>query len=810
MAKDAQLERRIAALERRVAVGMMASTTMGKTEIRPFQTGAPAVLTGRFNATPGPTAGYPWQKLALSNSTPGIVASPVPETGYNAYTPGNDTSLQAGQYGWLEYDRQGSGYEFIPTFSTSQWFRPVQITEVFNNTTGYSWELLALNTSNAMYAPASPAVTGNQLVMVDNNQKLQVGRDLIMFPDPVNPGWWMGELWPLPIVANVCDTVVSGVVTGIEVEYYNADGTTYCDDDPNECCNTCMDSACPSGIPETTYLTFSGFTNITSKSGKTFHLSDFNSFLFEVQDGTTNIVGQMGNIILSGNPSNVYYAQSYGSNPFTPPYNPLCSNGSGLAINCAWFDISCPENISEATCIGINIYNGVYFYDFAVTIATPNPLNACNPSVSSIGASINVSSCDPFCASGSASLEVRTNSATIGVTNVYTTKGTISLQGPSGCISSEGRMSVEANETLKEKQLRAAAKPLSFPLCLYRGQETTPPDGKPTAKTWTGCNHPSQPLGPKVCTCEGCGPSCRGYSALEPDKIVQLDPSKLIATDDKRAFNCSIVGHGGKRIMAYRAGWFGSKIYTVELNGNEIASEKKLLNLAHPKAHGGTEDPRWFTFQGKLKLAFCGLSYLPNKPLRASVMVADLGDDLQVQRVWEPNYPARNQIEKSWSFFESEGELFCIYTHNPLRILKIDPEACTAKDFHETRWMPIWSGGQIRGGASPVRVGDEFYSFFHGRKRADRGKQEWYDYSVGCLVLSASPPFKPLRMTPGPIWLPDDNKTCLNFTPDKTVIYPGSAILSKGSWEIAAGHQDTECLVGTIDADELESKMVKV
>jgi hypothetical protein len=120
MATDRDLEQRITRLERLLPVGQMVSTPFGKSEVRPFQTGTPAMLTGPFNPTPGATAGYPWVKLAAQNQVStanpavGVIPSPMNETGYNAYTPDNNTGLCAGQYGWLEFNRQASNYTFIP------------------------------------------------------------------------------------------------------------------------------------------------------------------------------------------------------------------------------------------------------------------------------------------------------------------------------------------------------------------------------------------------------------------------------------------------------------------------------------------------------------------------------------------------------------------------------------------------------------------------------------------------------------------------------------------------------------------------
>jgi hypothetical protein len=98
-------------LERRIPQGMMVSTTHGRSEVRPLETSAPAVLTSTFSSV----TGYSWQKNVLDLSVPGVESPAIPETGDNAYTPDNNTSLTAGQAGLLVLDRQAQGYVFIPS-----------------------------------------------------------------------------------------------------------------------------------------------------------------------------------------------------------------------------------------------------------------------------------------------------------------------------------------------------------------------------------------------------------------------------------------------------------------------------------------------------------------------------------------------------------------------------------------------------------------------------------------------------------------------------------------------------------------------
>lgn len=47
--------------------------------------------------------------------------------------------------------------------------------------------------------------------------------------------------------------------------------------------------------------------------------------------------------------------------------------------------------------------------------------------------------------------------------------------------------------------------------CVHLGAPAPPPGGESPLKSWSLCDHPDRPLGPIVCPCLGCGPTCPGY-----------------------------------------------------------------------------------------------------------------------------------------------------------------------------------------------------------------------------------------------------------------------------------------------------------
>lgn len=106
-------ERRLAALEQRTPAGVMTSTAFGAGWSRPWQVGFAAVLTSAFDTL----TGYSWERRVLDRDplAPGVADAAFPEAGQFAFTPANDTTLDAGTPGWLEVDAQAGGYLFLPT-----------------------------------------------------------------------------------------------------------------------------------------------------------------------------------------------------------------------------------------------------------------------------------------------------------------------------------------------------------------------------------------------------------------------------------------------------------------------------------------------------------------------------------------------------------------------------------------------------------------------------------------------------------------------------------------------------------------------
>lgn len=309
----------------------------------------------------------------------------------------------------------------------------------------------------------------------------------------------------------------------------------------------------------------------------------------------------------------------------------------------------------------------------------------------------------------------------------------------------------------------------------------------------------------KVKACARCDDYATEEATYAPQQIHN------IFSDPGRRFNCSLLRFGDKNLLAYRDSYTNSKISIVELDTQWRVVNNILITLKHPSATMGQEDPRLFVFHSKLHVMFSGLLWLRGK-MQVSILFAELNNKLETVRVWEPKYAKRTYpMEKSWSPFEYEGELYIVYSVAPLhQVLHIDTYTSKAELVYSTHTHSIWTGGHLRGGAAPVLVGDEYYHWFHGHKSKQIRNITWYDYSVGLYTFEAKPPFAIKRMARNPVWVGDTTKTHLNIVDNKNVIYPCGAMLNGKQWYISAGHQDAQCLIGVFDVYDVDRQLESI
>lgn len=343
------------------------------------------------------------------------------------------------------------------------------------------------------------------------------------------------------------------------------------------------------------------------------------------------------------------------------------------------------------------------------------------------------------------------------------------------------------------------------------------PDTGETAETDLCCSWSAQPV--HACKARSCKvvPVGRAYDPTvstchacpvrqQPPTFPTVQPTlhKDIVLPGKAAregaYNCSL--HLDDRpgyAFAYRAKWSGSTVRLGRLDNGYRASGQLTPTLTlHPRAIRGQEDPRLFKLRGEWYFSFTGYE---GKDYFASCLYAKVNPWPFVERVYYPHYPRRNHAEKNWGFFDCEGELHAVYSIGPgeHRVLKIDGEHVVTE--YSTDWNPGWTWGIMRGGASPTRVGDEYYSFFHGVK-IQAGTRH---YTIGLYTFEAKPPFRPLRVISEPLVIAGFSHWCLSEA--KYIVFPCGAALKGGRWHVSAGEHDSKCSVFAFDAEEIEKAL---
>ncbi len=210
---------------------------------------------------------------------------------------------------------------------------------------------------------------------------------------------------------------------------------------------------------------------------------------------------------------------------------------------------------------------------------------------------------------------------------------------------------------------------------------------------------------------------------------------------------------------------------------------------------GQVGDPRLFGHDGKLHLLCAAAGGSP----RVRQLFSCLRDDLTSSGVWEAPYEKVQVVEKNWAPWSCNGRLLAVYSHSPWVII----DCHTGEEVSRLQRIP-WRYGEPRGGAPPVLVGDEYVAWFHGTA-LDSGLRR---YTVGVVTFEAAPPFRPLRVSPRPVLLPDevDRESPTGLS----CVFPCGAYLDGERWVVSAGYQDREARVYVFDREEVERQLVKM
>lgn len=269
-------------------------------------------------------------------------------------------------------------------------------------------------------------------------------------------------------------------------------------------------------------------------------------------------------------------------------------------------------------------------------------------------------------------------------------------------------------------------------------------------------------------------------------------------------FNCSFIEYKGKKYFAYRMEskpfcmYMKIGICLLDDDYQPIAETNVLLQL-HSDLKGyekgyHVEDPRLFIYNDELYLSYTD-GYQMGQAKIDPV-------NLKALESFYIDKPIKTRTEKNWIFFEDKGKLMCIYDLPSMQVLEMNGQKWKEVSKNE----PIaWKYGEIRGGATPIKVGNKFIAFFHSRLPTLTG----YQYHMGALEFEAKAPYKITAISSRPIISGEHISESIPRLSNKIfVVFPCGVIREKDGYKVSFGYNDLECRYVTV-SDELLNDLMK-
>ncbi|WP_188750966.1 hypothetical protein [Marinobacterium zhoushanense] len=301
----------------------------------------------------------------------------------------------------------------------------------------------------------------------------------------------------------------------------------------------------------------------------------------------------------------------------------------------------------------------------------------------------------------------------------------------------------------------------------------------------------------------------KGYlqKTLNPHPFLQ----KKIAfklQDEGYCFNPSLYLGSKGMVLVYR--YVGSdkvrklKFSLLSYDKFEVIVEKKTaIGLYENGAKlDWCADPRFFLFRGRLYLTYnTGHSEVPNE-----IYIQEVNENLvpKSNPIKLIKKDGRRSIEKNWGFFEYNNDLFAVYSISPFVVLKVEMDRskniANAYEYSKFIWDSNYieeKFGELRGGASPIKIGGEFYYITQSHVKSLSG-----DIYTGSMISFTSvPPFRPVKVACKPLFkLSVDEyrmqpKNKLNGRVE-ACFYPCGAAYQKDSHSLFISYGINDCYSG--------------
>jgi predicted GH43/DUF377 family glycosyl hydrolase len=161
--------------------------------------------------------------------------------------------------------------------------------------------------------------------------------------------------------------------------------------------------------------------------------------------------------------------------------------------------------------------------------------------------------------------------------------------------------------------------------------------------------------------------------------------------------------------------------------------------------------------------------------------------------------------EKNWVWFNRGNRWHFVYSFQPHTVVEVI-DTMRVKEHKSVMKQPVpWQYGQIRGGTPPIKVGDEYVTFFHSSLAWQGNKKRYY---AGAYAFQAQPPFAVTRMTKDFLLCGSDQDTRILGGP--LVAFPGGSLYENGQWTVVSGLNDEGAFWVRIPHEDLLKQMEPV
>lgn len=267
-------------------------------------------------------------------------------------------------------------------------------------------------------------------------------------------------------------------------------------------------------------------------------------------------------------------------------------------------------------------------------------------------------------------------------------------------------------------------------------------------------------------------------------------------------YNGSICRYQDRWFMATRDDSWPRMITMSVLDYHLDVASSWPVRIVANWCQGGTEDPRLFIHDDRLWMSFTGLYYVEGS-IFGRQCLARWSEDLSEMWTDPVTYHGANPWEKNWQYFSHRGCLFNVYCPRPHKIhavaLRDDGPAITGGTLptnYERYRLPKYA----RGGAPPVKVGDEWYHFFH---TTDPTGDHW-TYSVGLYTFADETPFNVRRVCDELLLTPKTRDVY------KDVLFVTGVVFRDGVFFLSMGLDDKETIIVQIKSEEIERLLIQV